>query len=316
MSQPPPLLSAIVTVGSCRDRAQRVLHALCAQSVAESIEVIVVDLAAENSPRLHTAPQVRTIYLPRPRNEPYAHARGEGVRHATAPVVAFLEDHCFPARDWAQLLIEIHKGPWAAVGYGFVNANPKTYLSRASMIVDYGLWMHPASHGPANFLAGNNVSYKREILASFGDQISTVLAPDFNLQETLVKRGLPMFVESRALAAHQNFTRLSGLLHANHAYCRLLAANRADAQSWSRVRRIVYGCVTPLSAPTIKFLRLVQSLRGRLTLLPAVVAAVPIIGIVFCWAAIGESFGYLFGRGTAEQDFNLWELEAERVAHT
>jgi hypothetical protein len=43
--------------------------------------------------------------------------------------VAFIEDHGFPARDGAEKLIEAHVGPWAAVGYAFTNANPKSYLS-------------------------------------------------------------------------------------------------------------------------------------------------------------------------------------------
>ncbi len=28
-------------------------------------------------------------------------------------LVAFIEDHCFPARDWAEKLIEARVGPWA-----------------------------------------------------------------------------------------------------------------------------------------------------------------------------------------------------------
>ena len=308
-----PVLSAIVIVGSCRDRAQRVVNNLCNQTIMDSIEIIIVDLGPEGSPPITTRAGVRTVSISRPRTEPWARARAHGIKQASAPIVAFIEDHCFPAPTWAAALVDAHTGPWAAIGYGFTNANPQTYISRASMIVDYGLWAHPARRGPARLLPGNNVSYKREALLAFGDRIETVLAPDFNIQETFEKRGWPMFIESRALAAHQNFQQLSGLLHANHAYCRLMATNRVDAQSWSTARRLVYGLAVPLATPALRFLRLLRSLKGRISLLPDVIAALPIILVAFHWAAMGESLGYLFGQGNSEQDFNRWELETERI---
>lgn len=314
MNENPPSLSAIVVVGSRRERSQRVLNALGAQTIAASLEIIVVDLAAD-APQLKTPPGVRTVYLSRPKTEPWARLRAEGLQCANAKVVAFIEDHCFPAPNWAEVLVEAHKGPWAAVGYSFTNANPKTYISRAGMIADYGLWAHPARHGPTSLLPGNNVSYKRDLLLSFGDQITIVLSPDFNIHETFIKRGLAMFVESRALAAHQNFSFLSDLLRANHAYCRLLAASRVQAQSWGELRRIAYGFGVPLGAPVMKFIRLMRSLRGRHTLWRPLVTALPVIALTYFWSAVGESLGYLLGIGDAEQETNRWELEAERTTH-
>jgi hypothetical protein len=289
-----------------------VLDALATQTAVDKIEVIVIDLADAEMPELTTAAHLKTIYVRRPGLRSWARARIEGVRHARAPIVAFIEDHCFPAMPWAEVLIEAHGGPWAAVGYAFTNANPATYASRAGIFADYALWAHPAKHGPAERLPGNNVSYKRDLLLAFGDRLEAVIAPDFNLHEEFRRRGLPMFVESRALAAHENFAQIAGLLQSNHYYCRLLAANRAASQQWGRPRRLVYGVGVPLGAPAIKFLRLLRSLRGRRALWPGFVASLPVLGLCYLWAAAGESAGYLFGVGRAEAGFNRWELEAER----
>lgn len=313
MLDKPILLSAIVVVGPCRKRAQRVLDALCTQTRVDSTEVIVVDLASDNVPKLKATPGVRIVYIKRPGTEPWGQARAAGVQRATSEVVAFIEEHCYPAPDWAEFLIEAHEGPWVAVGYAFTNANPETYASRAGFVSDYGHWAHPVPTGPSRFLAGNNISYKRDLLLELEGQLDTVLAPDFLLHEICNQRGLPMFIESRAVVAHENFDRLSGLLQANHHYCRILAAHRGHTQSWGRLKRIVYGLGVPLGAPAIKISRLVRSLRGRRPLWSAFVSALPVILLTFLWAAIGESLGYLFGPGTSERSFNRWELESERV---
>lgn len=307
-----PLLSAIVVVGPCRTRAQRVINALGAQTVVESIEIIVVDLAPRGTPSLHASPNTHVTYLSRSEVALWSRARFEAIQHARAPVVAFIEDHCFPARDWAAALIETHKSSWVAVGYAFTNANPQTYLGRGGMVNDYGLWLHPAQGGAAALLPGNNVSYKRDVLLSFGNELEKLLTPDFNLQEILRERGLPMCIEPKALAAHQNFTRLAPLMCANYAYARLLAGRRSQIQAWSWVRRVLYGLLTPVSAPTLGTLRLLLSLRGRRSLVPMVLAGLPVYTLTHLWSAVGEAVGYLFGEGTAEHELNRWEIEFQR----
>ena len=199
------------------------------------------------------------------------------------------------------------------MGYAFTNANPETYASRAGFISDYGYWAHPVPTGPSRLLPGNNISYKRDLLLEMEGQLDTILAPDFLIHEICNQRGLPMLIESQALAAHENFGRLSGLLHANHHYCRILAAHRVRTQSWGKLKRIVYGLGVPLGAPAIKMARLVRSLYNRRPLWSAFVTALPVILLTYLWAAIGESLGYLLGPGASERSFNQWELETERV---
>jgi hypothetical protein len=311
-----PSLSAIVVVGGCRTRSQRALDALGAQTAAGSIEIIVFDLASPDTPRLVAPSNVSTIYRSYPESMFWSRARAAAVHDASAPVVAFIEDHCFPAPTWAEELIEAHQGPWAAVGYAFTNANPETYLSRAGMINDYGAWVHPARRGRSPNLPGQNISYKRDLLLSFGEQLEILLTPDFNLQWALGRRGLAMYVEPRAVVAHEHFTRLPALMGAHYAYCRLLAGKRAEIQSWTRLKRILYGFGVLPGAPLLATVRLFSSLRGRAWLLPATIRALPVFVPAHLWAAIGESLGYLRGPGNAERDLHRWELDTERSVGT
>ncbi|HYN09038.1 MAG TPA: glycosyltransferase [Vicinamibacterales bacterium] len=307
-----PELSVVLVAGSQRTRAQRVLDALAAQTVAAGIEVVVVDVSRPSLPPLDTS-RLRTTYVRRPDIDRWAAARVEGVRAASAATVAFIEDHCFPARTWAEILIETHRDPWVAVGYAFTNANPQTYVSRSSMLARYGGFAHPCHGGPSRFLSGNNVSYKRQVLLDFGAALEGLLAIDFNLQELLGQRGVAMFVESRALAAHQNFTSVIKEGRAGHAYCRLLAARRAESQSWGAARRVVYGLAAPVGAPIIRVARLLSGLPGRRPLWWTVAAGLPVIVIEYLFDASGESLGYLFGVGNAERETMRWELETDRT---
>jgi hypothetical protein len=307
-----PDLSAIVVVGPCRRRAQRVVDALCHQTAIDRMEVIVVDLAEPGVASLRIPANVNAQYILRPDLDLWAKARCVGLELATAPIVAFTEDHCFPARDWAEALIEAHKVPWAAIGYAFVNANPQTYWSRASMVNDYGLWLHPAPPGALTLMPGNNISYKRDALTSYGAELEHLLTPDFNLQQRFIAEGKPMCIAPKAISAHQNFNELIPLMRANYAYARLLAARRAASQRWSGMRRILQALLTPAAGPVLGGLRLLSSLKGRRSLAPEVLKGFPVYFITHACSSIGEALGYVLGEGSSERDLNRWEIAYER----
>jgi len=307
-----PRLSAVLIAGLQRRRAQRVLDALAVQTVAGSIEVIVVDIGDDRLPRLTVAPALKHVYVNRPAIKRWGAARAEGVRLAGTDVVAFIEDHCFPDPDWAERLIEAYRGSWAAVGYAFTNANPRTFVSRASLLARYGQFVHPTHHGAATLVSGNNVSYRRALLLSFGAELDGLLTIDFNLQEALGKRGLPLLVESRALTAHQNFSKYFSDSITGYWYCRLLAARRAETQSWGTMRRLIHGLGAPIGSPVIRLGRLLLGLRGRRQLWGQAAASIPLIVGWYITDALGESLGYLAGAGRSEQQALRWELDEVR----
>ena len=308
-------LSVVLVAGSQRERAQRVVDALVKQTAVHSIELIAVDLAPKDSIPLEIPDTLRHVFLSRPDIARWGTARAEGARAASCESVAFIEDHCFPSPSWAEILIETHRSPWGGVGYAFTNANPDSYVSRSSLMARYGSFVHPARRGPARLLSGNNVSYKRDLLLSFGSKLDDVLAIDFCLQELLDARGVSMFVESRALAAHQNFTSVRREGTTGHHYCRLLAAKRAETQSWTTARKLLHGIGAPLGSPAIRLWRLLAGLGGRNELWGTVALGLPVIAFEYLFDAVGESLGYVFGVGDAEREVLRWELETERTSN-
>jgi len=307
-----PLLSAAVVVGPCRKRGQRSVNALCHQTAIDSMEVIVVDLAADGVPPLETPPGVRVKYVRSAALRSWSMARIEAVRLADTPIVAFMEDHCYASAGWAEALIERHKEDWAAVGYTFTNANPESWLSRASMVNDYGYWMHPAAPGPRRLVPGNNVSYKRDVLLQFGEALKEMLTPDFALQEVLSRKGYRLTIEPRALAAHENWTRFVPFLRANCEYSWFLGAHRAATQDWGRLRRLLYAAGSPATAVLFGMCRQLLTLRGRTSLAWPVIEALPVYVVTHFFSGVGESLGYLLGKGPGQERMDNCELGMPR----
>jgi hypothetical protein len=307
-----PLLSVAIVVGALRERAQRVARAVAEQDVAGDLELVIVDLEPDREPIEIPAP-LRAAYVRLPGGT-ISRAKAEAVRRASAPAVAFLEDHCYPRPGWASALIEAHRGPWAAVGYAFENANPDTWLSRSSMVSDYGIFVEPQG-GVAEFISGNNVSYRRDAVLGFGDRLEALLMVDYNVHSALRARGERLFIEPRAVAAHENYTRMSDLGNANRSYCRAMAANRA--RGWSRARRMFYAAVVPVAAPAIKFVRLGRAVAARPRALLPTLSALPVILGAYAYSVAGEARGYLEESAeAAEAEFLIWELATERAGRS
>lgn len=307
-------LAVVMVVGDCRDRAQRALDALCAQSALNAMEIVVVDVAKRGAPPLVAPADAPVEIVSHPALESWGEARRAGFDRTSAPAIAFVEEHCVVDPAWAAALLEAHQGPWASVGYAFRNANPESYVSRAAMLTDYGLWLEPAPRGRTSLLASNNVSYKREALLGLGDRLDEAIGSDFVAQEALSERGLPMFLESRAVVSHENFTTVRETGLANYAWCRTMAGRRAAAAGWSLPRRIAQAAVTPISAPAFRTLRLARTLGRRRPLWQPFLLGLPVFLVVSVWAGIGEAVGYLLGTGSADTAIKRWELDVERDA--
>ncbi len=305
-----PRLTVVVAIGPLRARGRRCVQALLAQTAVDDLEVIAVDVAPEGTPPLEVE-EGRVQIVRRPGGG-WGETRSIGVRRAEGDIVAFIEDHCVPDREWARALLRAYDQPWDGVGYAFRNANPGSYLSEASLFTDYGRWLEPADGGATKYLPSNNVSYRRDVLLGLEDKLATVFALDFNLHEELHRRGRRLAIEPGAVVAHENFERLFDLMRANHDFCRLMAANRVRAGSWGRPRRTFYGAAAPVAAPALKLARLVASLRGR-GLWRTFARTSPVILMAFSWAGVGEGVGYLTGRGS-DRAMLHWEVVARRAA--
>jgi hypothetical protein len=238
-----------------------------------------------------------------------ARARAAGVRAASAHIVAFAEDHSYPAPGWAEALIKRHQEDWAAVGPAMANANPRTVTSWANLLIEYSEWLHPCPSGEREHLPGHNSAYKRALLLEYGDCLEQMLDAESILHWDLRRKGHRLYLEGAAQTFHENFSRPLPCLPLRFNGGRLFAAARSH--SWPLWRRAVFA----LGSPLIPFLRLARITRqlfiaGRPRhLLPRLWPAL-FLGLIADGA--GELVGYLLGPGGAMATLSDMEFHRER----
>src|SRR5262249_809012 len=109
-----PRLSVILVTPDSYRRIRRTIQCLRRQTVFDQMEVVI---ASPNAHLPDAQPTdwgsfsgVKLVATGPFRNT--GHPRAVAVRHASADVVAFAEDHCFPQPDWAETLAQLDRLPW------------------------------------------------------------------------------------------------------------------------------------------------------------------------------------------------------------
>lgn len=307
-----PALSVVVITPDTYETVSQVMRHLHSQDLRQSMEILLcapsrADLGGERPEWrdfaavqiLETGP-IRVI----------AQVKALAVRHASAPVVAFAEEHAFPAPGWARALTERHRESHAVVGPVMVNPNPRLAISWANFLIEYGPWMAPSEPGLRSHLPGNNSSYKRDVLLGLGDRLATALDAETLLQWELAASGHTLYLETRAVTRHLNITRLDSFRTVHFQYGRMFAAQRAG--SWNMARRMLYAMGSPL-IPMIRLVRHASDIARSPKLPRSSVRFWGYLALGLVDSARGECAGYLAGSGASRE--HIFELEFHRRRH-
>lgn len=291
-----------------------ILCAMQAQTARDRMELVVAVRSREvfgaTEADLATFGAVRIVEVGE--SALISEAKVAAVRAASAPVVAFAEDHCFPESDWAEMLIAAHRGELSGVGPSVRNPNPRTGLSTAAYYMHWGPWIEPVTNPPLAGIAPHNGSYRRSALLELGDRLPGLLLAEQFLQASLIKAGHQIGVEPRAVISHTNVSRLSPWIGHDYWGGRLFGAMRAQHENWSPLKRTLRVFAAP-AIPAVRLRRtikdIIRSGRGR-ELLPQIIPTV-LFGLII--HAIGEAIGYAAGPGAAVLRYN--DYEVSRLSH-
>lgn len=307
-------LTVIVVVGPLRERAGECLRSLLGQGLEERLEVLVVDLEPPGSPPVPGAddPTVRVLRLAP--ETTFAAARARAVAEATAPVVAFVEEHVRVLPGWGEALLEAHGGPWAGVGGEAANGNPGVGASDVAGLISYGYWYPPLRRGETDLLPGHNASFRTSVLRGYGEELEELLVCDLVLHDRLRADGHRLFLEPRARFAHLNEADWRTQALGMHLWYRCYGPLRARLNGWSPWRRALYVAAVP-AIPFYFVAGFARRLRReRPHLLPLLLARLPHVLAVHLAAAAGQAVGLLLGPGRAPSRFTRFELSAPRPA--
>jgi hypothetical protein len=308
-----PVLSVVLVTPDDYETIRRTMEHLRSQTIANRMEIVLVapgddslktDEAELTSFHCHSIVELEEV-------SSVAVANAAGVRAASAPIVAFVEEHSFPDAQWAEALVEAHdqrrsqaRG-WVAVGPVVENANPETLVSWADFLKAYGSWMGPTQGGPVDHLPGHNSSYRRSILMQYDRELEAMLEAESVLHWDMRSRGYQLYLEPAAKVAHLNFGLLSSWLPPQYHSGRCFAARRAKA--WSPARRLVYTVGAPL-IPAVRWWRIMGQARRSGLARALLVRVSPILLLGLAASALGEMLGYAFGPGTSVQRIAAWEF--------
>jgi len=308
-----PRLTAAVVVGEQRQRARRCLNCLLEQTAIAEMEIRILDVGPAPA-RIEGLEHPAVHYKHSPGAASYGRARAELAHRARGGVVAFIEDHCYPEPEWASAVLRAFERPRVqGVTYAIGNANPKSWVSRAFHLVEYGLWMPPVKPGPVRIAASANIAYRRGILQSFGGALADLLDAEFLLHRRLRRQGGEVWLEPGARAAHEFWVELAPGLRANTAIKRIIGAQRAETGGWGWGRRLVFAAGMALS-PALHLGRLARSMAGRPALWGVFWANLPLAALIYVLGAWGEAMGYLSGFGSSREQLLAAEVTLRRDA--
>jgi hypothetical protein len=308
-----PDLSVILITPDSFETIRQTVGCVVRQNVRDRIELVVV---APTGARIEidealVAPLAGVQVVRLASLTPTGPARAAAIRAARAPVVAFGEEHCFPAPGWAEAFLNAHHGAYAAVGPAMRNANPDTIVSWADLLIGYGPWLAPVPAGERDFLPGHNSSYKRAVLLEYGDRLDELMEAETVLMWNLRSKGHRLLLEPAAQAAHTNFGLWSSWVQVMFLNGRAFADTRSSR--WSLGRRLAFAGASPL-IPFVRLARTIGHARRLGRGWPFLARVVPTVSVGLVFDALGQLTGYALGGGTAHE--RLAAFEWHRLKHT
>jgi hypothetical protein len=289
-----PALTVVSITPDRYETVRRTLRHVRAQTALDAIELLLVapsrDMLDADESELAEFHWVKIVEV-----GPLGatgEVRARAVREATAPIIVFTEDHCFPDPDWAAALLARHEEPWAAVGPVLRNANPDTMVSWADLIIAYGPWLAPGAAGRKEHLPGHNSSYKVSVLREYGDRLAPLMEAESVLQWDLRRRGHELFLEPAARVSHTNFAYWSTFGPVQVMNGRVFADTRR--RDWPVWKRLAFAAASPL-IPVVRFVRAMRDAHLAGVPLSLCLRVAPTLAGGVLLDGVGQMLGYALG---------------------
>jgi GT2 family glycosyltransferase len=271
------------------------LQALDRQCGGVDVETIVVD-CCRNGTAEHirrAVPHVKLFEVGSRLGIP--ELRAIAVSHATADVVAIIEDHCIVPEDWAQETLRAHESGYVAVGGAVENGSAERITDWAAFFCEYSHAMSPITDGEADSIAGNNASYRRELLCRVEQSVINNCWEYF-IHEELKKLGARFLSSPRVRLYHKKQFGFWYFLSQRFHYSRSFAAMRVARGPITL--RLIYLLLSPL-LPVLMMYRIGSQVLSKKRHYAEFVLSIPALTAFLLAYALGEFTGYLLGSGNS-----------------
>jgi hypothetical protein len=290
-------LSVVVPSVNGFDDLRGCLDALMREASHTSLEVLVPERCGEtlrHSVR-RDYPSVRLIPVAPDTTIPMMRARA--FRAATGVAVAVIEDHIIVPPGWAQrLLDEVARGV-AVIGGSVENAATDTLLDQAAFLCEYSQCLRPLPEGPVDWLTGNNVAYRRDVLEQYRDVTDEGRWENY-LHDRLRERGIALICRPDICVGHRKHYTFTEYLSQRYLYARSYAGARVSGGPLAR--RIVYALAS-VALPPLLFARIAARVIAKTKDRWLLLRCTPLILVFVTAWGWGELVGYTCGAGNSLQ---------------
>lgn len=258
-----------------------------------ALEVLVVDrLGGEVAeavrarfPAVRLLPVDAAMTIPQMRHLAFQEARGSAV--------AVIEDHVIVPEGWGrQLLDALAEGP-EVVGGPIENAATERLLDWATFLCEYSACLPPLPAGPAEWLPGNNVVYRRELLATYR-AVTAEGKWENRLHDAMREDGVLLECRPDIVVGHKKHFGFFEYLSQRYLYSRSYAGARVRGAPLPR--RLAMGAAA-FALPPLLLYRIEQGLARKGVPAGRRLATLPMIACFVVSWGVGEVIGYWFGAG-------------------
>jgi hypothetical protein len=238
-------------------------------------------------------PQVRLLPVPAGTTIPMM--RHLAFQEATGDAVAVIEDHVLVPPEWGRQLLDALGKGHDVVGGPIVNAATGRLLDWATFLCEYSACLPPLPAGPADWIPGNNVAYRRTVLERFG-AVTAEGKWENRLHDALRAAGVVLVCDPGIVVGHKKHFGFGEYLSQRYLYSRSYAGARVLGAPW--LQRLATGAAGFLLPPLL-LLRIQRSLAAKGVGLGMRLKTLPFIAVFAVSWGLGEVVGYWFGAGDA-----------------
>jgi glycosyltransferase involved in cell wall biosynthesis len=220
----PHRIDVIICTYNRAECLPRLLDALGKQTAPHSsFEILVVDDGStdgtENLCRDFAQIMPNLRYERARRNQGLARSRNLGIAVSRAPLLAFIDDDCIPARDWVERMIAaLDKHLIVA---GAIESPTEDFWKLCHNIAQFHPFLSSRRARKSRFIAGANMGFHRRVLESIGGfEPERMMAEDMECILRAGRAGIDVAFRPEAVVRHDPpRTGLREILHyaAKHA---------------------------------------------------------------------------------------------------
>lgn len=290
-----PDLSVVVPSVNGWGTLRECLEALADQRGDAQLEILVADRVGDTvrQPLRERFSSVRLLEAPPGTTIP--RLRALAFEFAHADVVGVIEDHVIVPPDWTAQMLSAQRGGASVVGGAIDNAACDRLVDWAAFLCEYHHCIEPPPAGPASWVPGNNVTYRRSLLERFRPVLERERWENA-LHDAMRDAGVTLESRPEIRVGHKMHFTVWEYVRQRYFYSRSFAAMRLAGAG--AARRAAYG-VAACALPPLLFYRIVTRVwrtgRHRRELIRSVPLFLPFVA---SWA-VGEIAGAWFGPGRA-----------------